>query len=180
VTHRSDTERFVTLLTSRQNNLLAYIITLLGDPAAAQDLLQETNLVLWRKADDFHATGEGDVDAAFNAWACKTAYYCVLTHRRKLGRDRLQFDHALLESVAEDAEHEAARTDQRQLALRHCLEQIDPNHRELVRQRYEHGESVTAIAAQLGRSPDAVSQLLYRIRAALLRCIKKALGERHA
>ena len=44
-----------------QNRLHAYILSLLADPVAAQDVSQETNLVLIRKADDFQS------DASFES-----------------------------------------------------------------------------------------------------------------
>lgn len=38
---------------SRQDRLLAYILTLVPHRHVAQDILQETNLVLWRRRDEF-------------------------------------------------------------------------------------------------------------------------------
>ena len=42
-------ERFVTSLTDSQDLLYAYILSLFPDVDLARDVLQETNLVLWRK-----------------------------------------------------------------------------------------------------------------------------------
>ena len=43
---------FVQLLTSNQSRLYAYVLSLLGDRTQAEDVMQETNAVLWRKAHD--------------------------------------------------------------------------------------------------------------------------------
>jgi len=51
------------------------------------------------------------------------------------------------------------------------LEQLDHDHRELVRQRYADGVAVTDLAQQLGKSPNAVSMILLRIKAILQRCV---------
>ncbi|MDF1745393.1 MAG: sigma factor, partial [Gimesia sp.] len=44
-----NTEQFVQQLTENQNRLYGYVYSLLGDHSRAEDVLQETNLVLWRK-----------------------------------------------------------------------------------------------------------------------------------
>lgn len=83
--HR-DSDEFITLLTSSQAALSSCILTLLPDRAAARDVLQETNLTLWRKADDF------EPGTNFLGWTARIGQYHVLNHRRKLGRDKLGFD----------------------------------------------------------------------------------------
>ena len=54
-------DQYFLAITAIQNRLHAYILSLLADPAAAQDVLQETNLVLIRKADNFQS------DASFES-----------------------------------------------------------------------------------------------------------------
>lgn len=50
---RLSESEFVLLITSHQAAIYAYVLTLLPDRVAAQDVLQETNLVLCRKRDEF-------------------------------------------------------------------------------------------------------------------------------
>ena len=73
-----ESDQFIALLTSAQPVLHGYVFSLLGDETAARDVLQETNLTLWHKADDFV---EG---TSFPAWAAKVAYFHVLRWRRKV------------------------------------------------------------------------------------------------
>ena len=54
---------FVQQLTANQNRLYGYIFSLLGDHHRANDVLQETNMVLWRKAAEFQT------DRDFIPWA---------------------------------------------------------------------------------------------------------------
>ena len=42
---------FIQLLTSNQSRLFAYTLSMLGDRQQAHDVMQETNMILWRKAD---------------------------------------------------------------------------------------------------------------------------------
>ena len=46
-------ENIIGLITKNQGALRAYIYTLLPDPALVDDILQETNLVIWRKASEY-------------------------------------------------------------------------------------------------------------------------------
>ncbi len=45
--------QFVTLRTSHQGRLFAYVLSLVGDADQARDVMQETNTVLWQKSADF-------------------------------------------------------------------------------------------------------------------------------
>ena len=49
------------------------------------------------------------------------------------------------------------------------------NHRQLIEQRYGGNLSVKQLAQQRGATPGGLSQLLFRIRAALLTCIQRRL-----
>lgn len=166
-----DTDRFVGLLTASQPALYACILSLLPDRLAAHDVLQETNLTLWRKAADFeHGTN-------FLAWASRIARNHVLNHRRKLRRDRLVFDEGLF---AELCERQAARADDASRyaeMLRECLGKLQDDQRKLVEERYSPGGSVKQIAESRSQTAGAVSQMLYRIREALMNCVARGLRE---
>ncbi len=164
---RSD--QFLTLLTSSQTSLYAYILSLLPDRAAAQDILQEVNLTVWHKAADFR---EG---TGFFAWASKIAYFHVLSHRRKMSRDKLVFAEDVLDYLAERHAERLEQHDAREQALRECLNELPAKQRSLVEERYAPGGSVQVIAAKAGRSVGAISQNLYRIREVLLACIEGKL-----
>ena len=62
------TERFIRCLTDHQSRLFAYLVALLGDVHEARNVLQETNLELWRKSADF-ADGSD-----FSAWSRRVAH----------------------------------------------------------------------------------------------------------
>ncbi|MEM7600416.1 MAG: sigma-70 family RNA polymerase sigma factor [Verrucomicrobiota bacterium] len=164
-----DTEEFIELLTSAQSAVFGYIMSLCHDHARSQDILQETNMTLWRKAEDF------EQGTNFTAWACRTAYFHVLNHRRKQSREQLVFDEDVLDFLAERQEERALDSQDRISALRGCLEKLPQDQRRLVDRRYEPGASVQAIAESDGKSEGAISQALYRIRAALQQCVEKQI-----
>lgn len=168
----SDSEEFVRLLTEAQGPVYGYIVTLIPDRNRARDLLQETNITLWRKADNFE---EG---TNFNAWACRVAYFHVLAFRRKMAREKLVFDDDILDYLSERNAHRIAEEGalNRSRALRHCLQKLPDHHRRLVEARYQPGASVQQIAVEENRTVGAISQTLYRIRHNLMICIEKTLA----
>jgi RNA polymerase sigma-70 factor (ECF subfamily) len=166
-----DTEEFIGLLTGVQTAVFGYIMSLCRDHAQAQDILQETNVSLWRKAADF------EPGTNFAAWACKVAYFHVLNHRRRLGRDQLTFDDDVFDYLAERQEQRAEEADRRLTALQRCLGQLPEKQRRLVERRYRPGASVQGIAREDGRSEGAISQALLRIRSALQKCVESRLAD---
>jgi RNA polymerase sigma-70 factor (ECF subfamily) len=164
-------ERYVQQLTDCQNRLYAYILMLLPNHDDAADVLQETNLVLWRKSGEFVEGTE------FGAWACRVAYYQVLARLRDARRDRLVFDPQLLDLLGAEAEPLSAQLDDRRRALRLCMVGLSEREREMLRRRYDLEQSVKDIARQFGLSPGAVATSLYRVRNELTECIRRKLEE---
>jgi RNA polymerase sigma-70 factor, ECF subfamily len=170
---RSD--RFVELVVSHQRRLYTYILTLLSDPDRACDVLQQTNLVLWRDAERFN---EG---TNFYAWASRVAYFQVLDHRDRMQRDRLRFSHDLLDQLTRELHSESDSEGARLVAMRQCVEQLPVDQRDLLGRRYRHGESVSTISASTGRTHASIANVLYRIRVTLMHCIEHRIstgGER--
>ena len=161
---------FSQLLTQSQRRIYAFILTLIPNRAEAEDILQETNLVLCRKA------GEYDPNKHFLAWAFKIARFQTLAHLKTRSRSPLVFQEDLMEKLSDDAENlEGFSSLQRSLAL--CLEKLTKRNRELIRIRYEKGLSVEEAAKKLGKPKGTVSMALYRLRTALWRCVERTSNE---
>ncbi len=84
---------FLSLLMENQRGMYALICSLLGGSEHANDVLQETNVVLWEKA------GEYDAARPFRPWAFRFAHNQVLAFRKKMQRDRLVFDDQMLMEI---------------------------------------------------------------------------------
>ncbi|MBI1375380.1 MAG: sigma-70 family RNA polymerase sigma factor [Phycisphaera sp.] len=162
-------DQFVQQLINFQPRLRGYIRLLLPNRAMAEDVLQETNLVLWRKAEDF------EPGTNFGAWACRVAYYQALAQRQKIGREKLVFDDELVGDLASEAERQTGMLAESRSALQVCMDQLNTTHREMLDRRYAFGDSVNAIAERLGRPVGSVKQTLYRIRTTLGECIEQRL-----
>lgn len=153
-------------ITACQSRLYAYILTLTGDREQARDVLQECNLVMWSKADQYEA------GTNFIAWAFQIARYQVMAARQKTARDKLVFDDEILEGMVDIFDDDDA-FDERQAALGQCIEEIAPNHRNLLKIRYTDGLSVKEIASRVDKSANAVAKVLHRTRMALMDCIEQ-------
>ena len=164
-------EQFVQLQTGVQSRLYAFIRTLVPDPDSALDVLQETNLVLWRKSAEFVK------GTSFNAWCSRVAYFQAKAFLRDHYRDRHVFNDHLLDQLSIVAERQADLFEDRRRALHNCMEKLPQEWRETVRERYVAFEpSATALAAKTGRSAGAIRKLLHRARRALLGCIDRTLA----
>jgi RNA polymerase sigma-70 factor (ECF subfamily) len=92
-------------------------------------------------------------------------------------RDRLVLADDVLDYLAERQLDRESETRQRVLALKHCLEKLPESQRLMVEKRYAPGGSVQRLAEEAGKSVGAISQSLYRIREALMRCVERAVAE---
>lgn len=161
---------FIAHITRAQRHLHAFILSMVWNPADADEVLQETNLVLWRKAAEFDPTRE------FMPWAVRCAQLQTMAWLKKSKRSRLVFDDELLHVIAEEAAGETEAFDARRGALAECLQKLPEEQRLLVAQRYEPDGCVNAMAVARGTTPKALSEMLRRIRRALLSCVENTLA----
>jgi RNA polymerase sigma-70 factor (ECF subfamily) len=160
---------FAVQMTKCQRRLHAFILSLVWNPADADDVLQETNLVLWQKVAEF------DESRPFLPWAMRFAQFQAMSWLKARQRNRVVFDDDLVRMLASEAAAEPL-FDPRRIALASCLEKLRQPQRDLVLKRYEPNGSVNAMAAAVGITPKAVSDRLRRIRQSLLDCVNAAIG----
>jgi RNA polymerase sigma-70 factor (ECF subfamily) len=161
----------VSLISASQTRLLAYVYSLTADRQAAEDIVQATNLVIWRKAESY------EPGTNFIAWAFKIARLQVLEHRSRVGRDQLVYGQELVEELAEvnAAIDTAEAISDRRIALTACLAELPAIRRELLWLRYRDALSLADIAGRIGKSTNATSVLLHRLRQLLLDCVQRRL-----
>lgn len=169
--HVDPHESLVQHIAEHQNRLYGYIFSMLGDHARASDVLQETNLVLWRKKDEFRP-GE-----PFLPWAFAIARFQVLAHVRDRGRDKCLLDAELVEALSEETQRQAEHFEAIRHALRQCMAKLSPENQELVQQRYFHATPIDKLAESLGKGTSAVKVALLRIRRSLAECIQRQMAE---
>ncbi len=164
----SSRDEFVQLLTAAQPRLFSYLAMVLGDVHDANNVLQEANVTLWTKADDFQP------GTNFLAWAREVAYFKALAFVRDRKREKLILSQELVEQVV--TRPERVETDQRRVPLRHCMSELSPKQMTVLRMRYSDGESIAKIAAKENKSEAAVKMSLRRLRLALMDCINRRMA----
>jgi RNA polymerase sigma-70 factor, ECF subfamily len=161
---------FVELFLRHQRSLYGFIMQLVHDYDDAEDLLQKSGLVLWKKFDQYEPGSD------FLAWARQIAKFEVHTHLKTKRRNRVSFSTATIDLLAEDIQEESPETDLRHEALLRCLDDLRPGDRDLVRNCYSRRGAMGQIAHDLGRSVDGIYQSLRRIRQTLLTCIERRIS----
>jgi RNA polymerase sigma-70 factor (ECF subfamily) len=164
-------ELFVTLWSLHSREIYGYIYSLVFNASDADDIYQETSLVLLQKIDEFQP------GTNFAVWACRVAYHKVLQSRDRRGVPKF-IDDSLLEILDREAlSRSTDELDTRMAALTECLAKLSMKDRKLIRQRYQRGCTVESLAKQMGRSGSLVYKSITRIQRALLECIRRRLTE---
>lgn len=168
-------EEFVARFAHHEPDLRRFIRSLLPTWTDADEVLQQTAIVLWRKFDLYDPTTN------FMKWACVVARFEALAYRRKMARDRLVFREDVMEVLSEESLEEIDRRDREHEALRECLGGLPEKQRQLVTLAYTPGVKVKELAAEAGSSAAAFYMRLKRIRRQLLECVEaKTVGEERA
>lgn len=139
-------------------SLLAYATRLTGDRAAAEDVVQETLVRAWKHADNL-VEGKGSV----RGW--------LLTVARNIVTDRARARAVRPAEVAEVEDRPPVEGDHSEsvvntMVVLDALDQVSPEHREVLVQLYYRGRSVAEAAQELGVPPGTVkSRSYYALRA---------------
>jgi RNA polymerase sigma-70 factor len=160
---------FVRLLTQHSSRIFGFLLALCFNRADAEDLFQNTSVLLWEKFDSYTP------GTNFLAWACRIAYFEALYDRRKSRRVKTLSDSAW-EALASDALRVVDQRDDRQEYLADCLDQLAARDRALLEQKYHSQRSVAEIAERCSKSVHSVYRSLSRIHHALLQCMRRALA----
>ena len=163
--------QFVSLLTMHQSQLRGFILASLGNHSDAMDVLQRTNMTLWKKAELYRR------DAPFLPWAFGIARYEILGYLRDRNRERVVFETDVIVLMCETAADELDNWPDRQQALHRCLEKLEPSTRQIFDLRYAESRSVKYIAQATNRSIDSIKSLMLRSRRSLRLCIEQRLAE---
>jgi RNA polymerase sigma-70 factor (ECF subfamily) len=163
---------FAEYLRRDQTQLYGYIHSLVRDLNDADDLFQQTTLILWKKF------GEFDRRRSFFSWACGIARLEVANFLRGRGRQRLYFSDDLnLQLIEAQAEMSNEELEDRRDALARCVEKLRQRDRELLAECYSETGAVNEAADRRRRSPQSVYNSLRRIRRALFECIARTLEQ---
>lgn len=163
-------DEFIRLFTGAQRQLYLFILSQVGRVQAAEEILQETNLIIWSKSEQFQP------GTNFLAWARQIAVYEVLKWRQRKSRDKLQFSDEFVKVIVDEYESTHDDVERQQRALENCLQKLNAQDRELIEQRYQPGVTGKDVAKALNRPANSVYQSLGRIRKSLIECVQRQLA----
>jgi RNA polymerase sigma-70 factor, ECF subfamily len=140
-----------------------FVLRLLRDEMAAEDVIGDVFLDVWRQASRFEGR------SAVSTWLIAIARFKALSLLRKRRDDGLDAETAeSIEDAADDPERAATKQDKGE-KLRKCLEGLSPEHREIIDLVYYHEKSVEEVARIVGIPENTVKTRMFYAR--------KKLGE---
>jgi len=140
-----------------------FVLRLLRDEMAAEDVIGDVFLDVWRQANRFEGR------SAVSTWLIAIARFKALSHLRK--RREVGLDDETAEAVEEpsdDPEIAVEKIDKGE-KLRKCLGSLSPEHREIIDLVYYHEKSVEEVARIVGIPENTVKTRMFYAR--------KKLGE---
>ncbi len=163
---------FASRLREAQTRIFGYIYSLVRNLDDADDLFQQTCLVLWDRY------GQFDPERSFTSWACGVARFEVLNFLRSRSRDRLYFSDDLNLLLIEAHENLAAdQLEDRRDALSACLKKLRERDADLLQACYAAPVRIPEVASARGRSAHSIHNSLRRIRRTLFECVQRTLAQ---
>jgi len=168
---RDRRETFARIFAQNDHWLYAYLVTLLGSPADAEEVFQEVCVVLWREYMNF------DPATDFKKWVSVIARHKVMRFRTVKQRHARLLSAEVLELIADEAVEQSHLYEERRLALHACLEKLPKSDRVLVAACYgDSKNSFRSVAEQLGMPRNTVYKALQRARRALRECVDRKMN----
>ena len=166
-----DQTEFHRLFVQSQRRIFGYILTLLPRLADAEEVFQQTCVIILSKAVQFHPGTD------FVGWACRIAQYEVYNYRRRQQGERLHFDDALLDRISACRLQKEEFLEEELDALCRCVAKLSASDRHLIQEQYRRRITSRVLAAELGRPANSVYKAIRRIRRKLRECVEKVLSQ---
>ncbi|SHJ99520.1 RNA polymerase sigma-70 factor, ECF subfamily [Rubritalea squalenifaciens DSM 18772] len=160
------------LVADHQEKLYYFIRSMVFNPEDARDVLQDVNMVLFRKR-AYYVQGTN-----FKAWAFTVARFECLNYLKQYKKVKWDaLESALIENIADHAETKADDMEHYLRALEDCLPHLPEEARSLVDARYQERRSLQDVAEDWSTTVGALKQKLFRARANLKKCISGRIHE---
>jgi RNA polymerase sigma-70 factor, ECF subfamily len=149
--------------------LFNYVFALVRDIDDAQDVFQETAMLLWKKY------GEFQPGSSFAAWAFTVAQFKASEFLRSKRRYRARFSEDFAQLIAAtELQSKPEDSDVWPELLDRCIEKLPSHQRQLLGDCYGGARSIADVAASVGRPVRGIYNSLRMIREKLLKCVETA------
>ncbi len=145
-----------------------FVLRLVKDQTAAEDLISEVFLDVWRQANRFESR------SAVSTWLLAIARFKALSSLRRQPDEPLDEEMvAAIEDPGDDPEATVQKKNKSEI-LRQCLTTLSPEHREIIDLVYYHEKSVEEVA-EIVKIPEAtVKTRMFYARKRLSELLKAA------
>jgi len=168
-TPEPDRDRFAEWFVSSQRDIYRYILAAVPSLDEADEIFQETGLVLWKKHEELESRDH------FLRFAFGVARTCIRSFLSKKKRDRHIFSDEFLVMLADFRFSDSGWHETQIAALNGCVEGLAESQRKLIQDFYSGDCATAQLADELEVSENALYQKLHRIRRELFDCVTKAL-----
>lgn len=165
-------ERFLRLLRGNQNGIFSFILALVHNQNDADDIMQETTTVMWRKFNDF------ELGTNFAGWGISIARNKVNKFFEKHRKSRQNFKDSVIRAIEKQAESRINETNPRVEALKDCIGKLSRSARQLIQMRYDRRMSAQKTADLLNLSVHKFYRSMAKIHKSLEICIHRTLTEK--
>lgn len=165
-------QRFHNELAAVYDRLHALAIAYVGYSSDADELVQETCIVLWRKFDEY------EPGTNFQRWAAAILLNVTrqLFAKRRRGKE-VTFSNEMLSQVARVQSGMSELAELKNERLEKCLKRLPAADFSLVWDCYANSQKSREYAKEHKISPNTVRSRLRRIRHKLFQCVNRAFGE---
>ena len=160
-------QEYLRLFLAAERDVLRYVLSIVPNANDAEEIVQQTAVVLWEKFGDY------DPSRPFTPWACRFALNVARQWMARQQRWRRLIAGDLADVLLERRRQLQPVFDARLASLNHCLELLPQRHREIVRRYYFGNQDVQTVARELEKGVEAIYKSLQRIRKRLQECVER-------
>ena len=157
-----------TLFARHRTAVYRWLLRFVGNEATAEDLLSDVFLDVWRQADRFQAR------SSVSTWLLAIARFKALSARRT--RKDAELDETVEAMVADPADNPEVVLEKknRDALVRKALNNLTPEHKEIIDLVYYHEKSVDECAQILGVPSGTVKTRMFYARKKLAELVQAA------
>jgi RNA polymerase sigma-70 factor, ECF subfamily len=157
-----------TLYARHNVRVYRFVLRMLRDVTATEDLVSQVFLDVWRTASQFEGRSQ------VSTWLLSIARFKALTALRQRKYEDIDQDEVM--EVADSADTPEASLDRTRTSeiLRACVAKLSPAHREIVNLVYYHEKSVDEVAGIVGIPASTVKTRMFYARKQLADLLKSA------
>lgn len=161
------TRDFVALMSVNQMQIYAYVMSIVGNSNDADDIMQNTSAFMWEKFCEFQKGTD------FVSWGIAIAYFKIKEFRKQ--KSRCQFSDELLDELHRKSQEKTANIGIFIEKLQECLNKLPPSDLNIIKLRYEAGNSIKRISQRINVTVQAVYRKLSVLHGILSRCIRHSI-----